>query len=147
MSRPRKLESAQVGNIFQFNLAGLILFSLALIGGAVLTTAKLTAKTGHELAESLVVDPHDKSRSVHAGPWGELITRDIELERPVEFLNAEVSAAQPETWKFMGMKAAAVKALLIRDGLTAAQAAALLATGAVTEEAPAPGWFPPPIFC
>jgi hypothetical protein len=124
----------------------MILFSLALIGGAALTTFKLTAKTGHELAESLVVDPHDKSRSVHAGPWGELITRDIELERPVEFLNAEVSAAQPETWKFMGMKTAAVKALLMQDGLTAAQTAALLAPGVATEDAAGTRVVPPADF-
>jgi len=145
VSKPRKLESAQASNFFQFNLAGLLLFSLTLIGGAALTTAKLTAKTGHELADSLVVDPQDKSRSVHAGPWGELITRDIELERPVEFVNAGLPAAQP-VWSFKGLKAAEVKSLLMRDGLTGAQAAELLVPGAVTGEAAGTRVEPPATF-
>ena len=59
MSKPRKLEAAQVRNVVQLNLAGLILFSLALVGGASLATFKLTAKTGQEPADNLVVDPHD----------------------------------------------------------------------------------------
>jgi len=145
MSKLRKQESAQASNIFQFNLAGLILFSVALIGGATLTTFDLTAKSGPKLAASLAVDPHDKSRSAHSGPWGELITREIELERPVEFLNAELPAGLPE-WSFKGMKAAEVKSLLLRDGLPAAQAAALLAPGAVTEVADGTRVKPPADF-
>jgi hypothetical protein len=132
MSKPRKPEAAQANNFFQFNLAGLVLFSLTLIGGAALTTAKLTANTRHGLADSLVVNPQDKSRSVHAGPWGELVTRDIELERPVEFVDANLPTTPPEWW-FKGMKAAEVKSLLMQDGLTAAQAAELLVPEAVAE--------------
>ena len=51
-------------------------------------------------------------------PWGELITRDIELERPAEFLTEEVASPTPETWTFNGLKPDAVKALLAKNGLT-----------------------------
>jgi hypothetical protein len=134
MSRRRKEESAQASNVFQFTLAGLIVFSLALIAGASFIGFKLSAATHPKLADTFAIDPNDKTRSVHVGPWGQLITRDIELERPVEFLTEEVSRPQPETWTFTGLNSAAVKALLVQDGLTAAQADDALVPGLVSEE-------------
>ena len=134
MSRRQKEESAQTSNVFQFTLAGLIIFSLALIAGASLIGFKLAAATRPKLVDAFAVDPNDKSRSVRAGPWGSLIERNIELERPVEFLTEEVSHPQPETWTFNGLTAGAAKALLARNGLTAAQVAAAFAPGAVREE-------------
>jgi hypothetical protein len=80
------------------------------------------------------VDPKDKSRSVHVGAWGELITRDIELERPAEYLTEEVTSPQPETWTFHDMKLDAAKGLLIGNGLTAAQVAAAFAPGTFHED-------------
>jgi hypothetical protein len=68
------------------------------------------------------------------GAWGELITRDIELERPAEYLTEEVSNPSPETWNFNGLKPDAVKALLEKSGLSPAQCAAALAPAAVREE-------------
>jgi hypothetical protein len=134
MIKTRKREAAQASNVFQFNLAGLILFSLALIAGAAGTTYKLAEVPRHKLAEAFAVDPNDKTRSVHSGPWGDLVTRDIELERPAEYLNAEVSQPQPETWTFTGLNCGQVKSLLAKDGLTSAQVAAVFASGAVQED-------------
>lgn len=126
MSRPRKLESAAATNVFQFTLAGLIIFTLALIGGASFITYKLTVVSRPKLAESFAVDPKDKTSSVHIGAWGELLTRDISLERPAEYLTEDVSNPQPEVWTFAGRKPDAVKALLLKNGLTAAQTTAAL---------------------
>ena len=135
MSNTKKRESAQAANIFQFTLAGLIIFSLALVGGASFVGFKLAARSHPDLlTDTYAVNPRDKSRSVHVGVWGELITRDIELERPVEYLTEEVTTPQPETWTFTGMNPDAVKALLAQDGLSAAQITTLfgapLKTGA-----------------
>jgi hypothetical protein len=130
VSRPRQPEAA-AANVFQFSLAGLIVFTLALIAGASFLTYKLTAGGRPKLADTFVVDPNDKSRSVHVGPWGELVTRDISLERPAEYLTAEVSDPQPEVWTFTGLKPDALKAFLVKNGLTDAQAAAALAPGTV----------------
>ena len=85
MSRRKNSESAQASNMFQFTLAGLIIFSLALIAGATFIGFKLATGNHPRLAEAFAVDPKDKTRSIHVGPWGELITRDIGLERPAEF--------------------------------------------------------------
>ena len=133
MSRPRKQESASATNAFQFTLAGLIIFSLALIGGSAFLTFKLAA-TGHpKLVETFAADPKDKSRTVHVGAWGELLQRDISLERPVEYLTDEVADPQPEVWVFKGLKPDAAKALLLKNGLSAAQAELAFAPGAVEE--------------
>ncbi len=117
MSRPRNKEAALASN-FQFTLAGLIIFSLALIAAASFITVKLTAANHPKLAEVFAVDPDDKTRTVQSGPWGELIMHDIQLERPAEYVTEEVSNPQPEVWTFNGMKPDAVKALFAKNGLS-----------------------------
>ena len=130
MSRLRKLESAAATNVFQFTLAGLIIFTLALIVGTSFLTYKFAAVSHPNLTDdTFAVNPKDKSRSVHVGAWGELITRDISLERPAEYLTEEVTEPQPEVWAFKGLQPEAVKALLEKNGLSAAQIAAAFAPG------------------
>jgi len=129
MKKFRRQESASATNVFQFSLAGLILFSLTLIGFSSFVGYKLMANTRPKLAETFAVDPKDKSRSVHAGPWGELITRDIELGRPAEYLTSEVTVPVAETWTFTAMQPDAVKALLTKNGLSPAQVADVFERG------------------
>jgi hypothetical protein len=135
MSKRSQKESAQTSNVMHFTLAGLIMFSLALMAGASAIAYKLAAGNRPKLTDTFAVDPKDKSRSVHVGPWGELITRDIELERPAEFLTEEVASPTTETWAFKGLNPDAVKALLAKNGLTPAQAAAALSPGTVRTDA------------
>ena len=135
MSKPHKLGAGHLGNVFRFNLTGLIVFSLTLMGGASLITYKLTAVNHAKLAESFARDPKDKTSSVHVGPWGELLLREISLERPVEYLTEEVASPQPEVWTFNGLKPDAVKALFMKNGLTEVQAAAALRPEACRETA------------
>ncbi len=135
MSKPGKPTASHAGNVFRFTLSGLIVFSLALMGGASCITLKLVGKPRPNLtADTFAVNPNDKSRSVHVGPWGELLTRNIQLERPAEYMTEEVATPQPETWTFNGMKPDAVKALLAKDALSAAQIAATFTPGAFREE-------------
>jgi hypothetical protein len=129
MSRQKNAESAQASNVFQFTLAGLIVFSLALVAGATFVGFKLATGNHPRLAEAFAVDPKDKTRSIHVGPWGELITRDIGLERPAEFLTEEVASPQPETWTFNSLKPDAVKALLVKHGLASDQVATVFSPG------------------
>lgn len=132
MSKVKKQELARTANVFQFTLAGLIVFSLCLVAGASLIGFKLASRTGADLKQdTFAVNPKDKSYSVHVGPWGELRTRDIELERPAEFLTEEVGNPQPELWTFNGLQPDAVKALLARDGLSARQVATALGPASV----------------
>jgi hypothetical protein len=127
MSRRDRTESAKAGNVFQFTMAGLVIFSLALIAAASFISYKLAAINRPKPSDFFMVNPDDKSRSVHDGPWGTLVERKIQLERPVEYLMDDVLKPQPEVWTFNGLDAGAVKALLSKNGLTAAQAAAVCA--------------------
>ena len=129
MSGPRKKEAALASNVFQFTLAGLIVFSITLVAAASFITVKLTTANHPRLADVFAVDPDDKTRTVHSGPWGDLVMHDIELERPAEYLTEEVSNPQPEVWTFTGMKPDAVKALFAKNGLTPAQVAGAFAPG------------------
>ena len=105
MSRRERTESAKVGNVFQFTLVGLVIFSLALIAAASFIGYKLAAINRPKPSDFFMVNPNDKSRSVHDGPWGALMERNIQLERPVEYLTEEVlTSPQPETWTFNGLK-------------------------------------------
>lgn len=133
MRKNRKLEAAQASNVFQFTLAGLIVFSVALIGSSAFLTYRLTFSKPPGLEQTFVVDPKDKSNSVRTGPWGTLLTREIQLERPAEYLTEEVAHPQPEVWTFNGMKPDAVKAFFMQNGLSAEQAAAAFMPGDFTE--------------
>ncbi|HTB85847.1 MAG TPA: hypothetical protein VK742_19540 [Candidatus Sulfotelmatobacter sp.] len=135
MSKLKGREAAQASNIFQFSLAGLIIFSLTLIGASAFIGYKLTAVNRSTMVRAFVTNPNDKTQSVHEGPWGALVSRDIELERPVEYLTEEVAHPQPEKWIFNGLNAEAVKALFARDGLSASQISAAFAPGCYTETA------------
>src|SRR5450756_786295 len=133
MKSPRKQEAAAAANVFQFSLAGLIIFSVALIGASAFVGYKLTARNQSNPANVFAKNPNDKSQSVHTGAWGSLITRDIDLERPVEYLTDEVASPQPEVWTFTAMKPETLKVWLAQHGLSAAQVAELFGPGTVTE--------------
>ena len=134
MSRHKNGEAAQASNVFQFTLAGLIIFSLALIAGASFVGYKLASKASPKSVDAFVIDPNDKSRLVHTGPWGNLVERNIQLERPVEFLTDEVNHPQPEAWTFNSLSLDAVKTLLATNGLNAAQVATVCAPGNIHEQ-------------
>ena len=133
MSKNRKLESAQASNVFQFTLAGLIIFSLALIGSSAFLTYRFAPSSQPGLEQTFAVDPKDKSNSVRTGPWGTLMTQEIQLERPAEYLTEEVANPQPEVWTFNGMKPDAVKAFFVKNGLSTEQIAAAFTPGDFTE--------------
>lgn len=147
MSKKRQHEAAQASSAFQFTLAGLIVFSLALIGGASFATYQLTYQPRINPAENFsAVDPVDKSSAIHVGAWGTLSTRDISLERPAEFLSEEVANPQPESWVFNGMNLAGVKALLAQNGISANQLDAALVPRNVTEKTGGLEFRPPDDF-
>ncbi len=111
------------------------------MAGAALITLKVSGANHPKLAESFAVDPHDKSRSIHVGAWGEMITRDIQLERPDEYLTTETTNPAPEKWIFTGLQPDAVRTLLAGCGVEAGALAsafktAVTATGAGTEFRP-----------
>ncbi len=132
MKKPRPQESGQAANHFQFTLAGLIFFSLALMGGASFITWHVTGQRPARL-EAYAVDTHENNSTVRTGAWGSLLTRDINLERPAEYLTEEVTTPQPEVWRFHQLKPAAVKTLLSQCGLADGQLAGAFVPGSFVE--------------
>jgi hypothetical protein len=131
MSQPENGRDAASGNLVRFDLAGLIAFCLCLSAGAALVTWKVT-RSGPQPAAGSVLnipdpDEQDKYTFTRSGPWGELLTQEISLLRPVEYLNQELRTVQPPVWTFHGLDVAGIKALLITNGLSPQQAEKALA--------------------
>lgn len=131
MAKLKQREAGQAGNAFQFTLTGLIIFSLALIGGSSFIAYKLASNSGAPKAHE--VDTQDRLSNVHTGPWGSLLTRDIQLERPAEYLTDEVTEPQPQKWMFSGMKAESVKQFMVQHGLADSQVAEAFSPESFTE--------------
>ena len=60
--------------------------------------------------------------------WGELMTTDIWMERPEEYVAFEMSTNQPAEWFFDGRTPQDVHALMLASGLSAGQAERVLIT-------------------
>ena len=69
MSRRKQGESAQASNVFQFTLAGLVVFSLALVIGASFVGFKLAANTTPTPLKAFVMNKdallQNKDRVMH----------------------------------------------------------------------------------
>jgi hypothetical protein len=122
MARLKNGDDPGSANVFWFNLTGLVVFCLCLIAASALITWRI-AGARREGAPGPVLnipdpDEQDKFVFTRQGPWGELFTQDISLERPVEYLNDEMKTIQPAVWTFRGMNIAQLKALFVANGLT-----------------------------
>ncbi len=135
MSKHKQGEEAQVSSVFQFSLAGLISFSIALIGASAFIGHKLTTADKFQVMDSSMTNRIDTTKSRHSGPWGWLISRNIDLEHPVEYLTEEVASPQPEIWIFKGMPAEEVRSLFATNGLSPAQICDAFAASTFTEAA------------
>lgn len=133
MSRRKQNEAGQAANSFQFTLSGLIVFSLALMAGASVLTWKL-ADQGRTSGKPYAVDTKDKSATLRTGAWGTLIVREINLERPVEYLTDEVTVPRREIWTFNNMGSEAVRKILSQSGLAEAQISKAFAPGSFSEK-------------
>jgi hypothetical protein len=95
------------GTVVRFTLRGLVLFSVSLVAaGGALTFASLQLVARRELSPSpgslanpLSVD--DPPEPKHVPAWGELIVREIELERPEEYVAFDIEP-KATAWVFPG---------------------------------------------
>jgi hypothetical protein len=117
----KKSTEADVVNSFRFSLTGLILFSLCLVAGTLAISCRIfeTKPRMYSFAKESppAAEAQEAGISAHAGPWGELLTQDIMLERPQEYFAAESKVPEPETWRFNNMNPAQVKQFLVAHGL------------------------------
>jgi len=130
MAKLKKTNETEAVNSFRFSLVGLLLFTMVLIAGTALVSSRLfdTKPKPYAFIENDIPDPahQDKDIFIRKGPWGELLTQNIKLERPAEYIALDEKNPEPEAWTFNGLNVAQVKALLAANGLSKEQADAQL---------------------
>lgn len=138
MSKRKDRDDVDSANEFRFNLTGLIVFCVCLTAGALFLGAKLFGTRQNIAAgpsrEIPAPGEMDKFTFTRKGPWGELLTQDISLERPVEYLNIELKTVQPPVWTFHRLNVAQVKALFTANGLTQEETEKALAPDRVSTQ-------------
>lgn len=121
----------------RFSLPGLVAFSASLIlaSGALVFTLMRTLN--HDFRARLPAVVAQSSPARDAAPtttpaWGELLTSDVQLENPEEYLATDFDTSRPPTWVFDRLSLDQVRALLRDCGLSAALTDHALAPGGVT---------------
>jgi hypothetical protein len=130
--------AAEHGTVIQLKLSGLILFSLSLVFAtglltfgvlrwqqrtAVVTATAPVNTVGNMENGSVAQWQHETP------PWGDLVTYNIELQKPDEYAAFESNTNQSPAWKFPALQPPQVRELLLASGLTTAQAAHALSPG------------------
>ncbi len=125
-------ETPAAGVHIRFNLLGLSLFSAALILATGLLSLALERPLKQPTSRPVpTVGPlaANSAKDVPPAvvpPWGELLTEDVEIERPEEFLGLQTNTNWVPTWIFDKMNPDQVRTLLLASGLTAQQTARAL---------------------
>lgn len=131
------LPSSEEGFGIRFNLAGLVVFSVSLIfasGALVFALMRSLNPSSGETLPAVVTKSGSISDVAPATipAWGELITSDVQLENPEEYLATDFDTSRPPTWVFAGITLEKVRAQLTECGLTPAQIERALVPTSVT---------------
>lgn len=110
----------------RFNLIGLVVFSVSLIFASGTLVFALMRSLNHDLGDARPAVVTKSGTSTDAAPattpaWGELITSDVQLENPEEYLATDFDTNRPAVWVFAGMSVEKVRAQLGQCGLTPGQ--------------------------
>jgi hypothetical protein len=121
----------------QFNLLGLVVFSMSLVLATGLLGFALARPFNKTPGPAISAGPSPSKSTTDRPPpevpaWGEFSAYDIELERPEEYVAFELSRNKIPPWTFTGMKLEEVRELLTKCGLTPAQLERALAPGVVS---------------
>jgi hypothetical protein len=124
----------------RFSIPALIAFSVSLVlAGGLLST--LIASTWYKRLERWTLAQTgpgaDSEAVVHLAPqemppWGQLVAREIEVERPEEYLASELSTYQIPRWVFEGQSGAQASNLMVACGLTVTQVGRALSPALAT---------------
>jgi hypothetical protein len=128
MSKPKSKSPEVSGStVVQFNLWGLVIFSISLVlasGIFAYALAKRPGAAGKSSPAGLALATGNSTNELPTADlpaWGDLIVRDIELERPEEYVAYEANSNQPPAWTFVGMNPDQTRQLLTTCGFNADQ--------------------------
>jgi hypothetical protein len=137
MAAKKRIEPhSTAGVTIQLHLLGIVVFSVALVLASALATygfVKIRDAGGGVPAKgSITFLPTTNYygivdiKETNVPPWGQLVERDIDLQRPEEYAAYDIKTNCLETWTFTDMNPDAVRGVLQSSGLTAAQMDAAL---------------------
>lgn len=117
-------------SIIQFSLKGLTVFSVSLFLASALLTYALASLhfNNSDVEGKMLLFGKSKNTNQIADkpvtplpPWGELLTYDINIERPEEYVPFEANTNKVPAWIFGGMKSEQVRTLMLSSGLSPGQ--------------------------
>jgi len=76
---------------------------------------------GQKALQAAQIESSNDQPVTRPGVWGELLTQDIKLERPVEYMSEDVNNPTAQVWAFDSMEPGQVKTFLATHGLTREQ--------------------------
>ena len=140
MTKPPTPQPSQTGGFsVRFNLTNLVVFSMALIATAGGLSFFMTKSL---VANATMLAPSSQQTSVSGDnppeiipAWGELVTYDIEMENPEEYLAADYDTNRVPTWNFGRRSLPEVKEILKSSGLSSTQIDRVLSASFVTTAA------------
>jgi len=115
------ISSTSNKSTIRLTLVGLIALSVCLV----VASAYLTHLLEHHgqpavLAPTAASDLTSHASAPPAGeipPWGELVTLDVELEQPEEYVSFETTTGRTTTWVFTGNTLAQTRSILTQCGM------------------------------
>jgi hypothetical protein len=110
-------------NIARFSLAGLIVFSVALVFTGALLTFALSTAANSRITHNFFSHHSGTAGTAPGGtpPWGEFTTADIQLEQPEEYLAYELQNVKAPVWVFEKQSPDEARNVLTTCGVPAKQ--------------------------
>lgn len=133
------------GSTIRFTVAGLIALCVSLITASLAASRFLdhrADRTGGKSAET--PGPADAAPAAETdAPWGDLITLDVDIQQPEEYVSFDTTGGEQTRWVFSGLSQGQVRDKLEDCGMSDTQIAAALGAGRVTSRADATVLQPP----
>jgi hypothetical protein len=127
------------GSTIHFTVTGLIALCASLVGTSIFATRQLDSRRGiaAEQERSTTAEINRHSAVPAAAPWGDLVTLDVEIQQPEEYVSFDTTTAGGTKWVFPGRTVNQVKEALGSSGLTESQISAALAPDRVVSSSDA----------
>lgn len=118
----------------RFTQSGLIALCVSLVAVSSLLTHFLGRQpAGSPSVPSTAAPQPPPIPAGEVPPWGELITLDIDLEQPEEYVSFEATTDRVATWTFTGRTLSQTREMLAESGMSAGLIESALASGKVED--------------
>jgi hypothetical protein len=127
------------GSTIRFTLTGLILFCASLVATSILATHYMEGRNQGTVAKGpdIAAAGVPKTSAATDSPWGDLLTMDVDIQQPAEYVSFDTTSGSNPQWTFPGRTENQIREQLAQCGMTDAQIKASLAPDKVVSRADA----------